>query len=120
MHRSPLRQPTSKLPPRGKASDPAPVRRAKDLARASALENIGMNRQEMMAHFEDQPRVLSPLRRIKVKLGRKTYVVVRDDLCVLRIEYTDAVMGKCHLDFTGRVAQQLRKAHPDVFAVAEA
>lgn len=47
--------------------------------------------------------------RIKVKLNRKAYVVVRDATGVIRIEYVNAVSGRCALDLTGRTAKAVLK-----------
>jgi hypothetical protein len=52
--------------------------------------------------------------RVKVTLGRKRYVVVRDAGCVLYITYSNSVMGDVALDMTGRVAKKvLAKLHAE-------
>jgi hypothetical protein len=43
--------------------------------------------------------------RIKVRVANKAYVVVRDRDGIIRVEYTNAVMGTRNLNLAGRVAR---------------
>ncbi|MDL5034433.1 hypothetical protein QRD43_21195 [Pelomonas sp. APW6] len=42
-----------------------------------------------------------------IKLGRKAYRVVHDDQGVIRIEYTNAVLGDCNLYLDGAIAKKV-------------
>ena len=48
--------------------------------------------------------------RIPVKIGRKRYTVIRDDIGLIGIEYIDAVMGKRRLNVNGVTAKRVLKA----------
>lgn len=61
------------------------------------------------------PQAQSSPERVKIRHGRKSYVVVRDSVGVIRVEYLNAVSGSSNLFHDGALMATLRKAFPDVF-----
>jgi hypothetical protein len=52
------------------------------------------------------------IERIKVRIGRRTYTVVRSEGVVTRIEAINAVRGVCNIDMTGRLAKSVLRLPP--------